>query len=92
MMITRVSRLSGIERTRDVPVQPEDFHRWESGGALIQDAMPYLPAPEREFLMSGITPDEWVECFGTGDHDDDPEPTPEQMAIIAESRLPKGVA
>lgn len=33
-------------------------------GAMIQDAFPFLDAGEREFLMSGITPDEWDRMFG----------------------------
>ena len=30
---------------------------------LIQDAMPGVPAPLREFVKSGITPEEWVGIF-----------------------------
>lgn len=28
-------------------------------GALIQDAFPRLTAEQREFLLTGITPEEW---------------------------------
>ena len=31
------------------------------GCELIQNAMPNLSADEREFLMTGITPEEWAE-------------------------------
>lgn len=33
-------------------------------GVLIQDAFPTLAADEREFLMSGITKEEWESIFG----------------------------
>jgi len=31
-----------------------------AGGALIQDAFPMLNSEEREFILSGITPEEWA--------------------------------
>jgi len=37
---------------------------WEDGGELIQKAMPNLTADEREFLMTGITPEEWADICG----------------------------
>jgi|TARA_R100000697_G_scaffold25916_1_gene34391 hypothetical protein len=33
-------------------------------GSLIQDVMPDISADEREFIMTGITPDEWDAEFG----------------------------
>lgn len=36
--------------------------KWQ-GGALIQDAFPMLDADQREFLLTGITPDEWDAMF-----------------------------
>lgn len=32
-------------------------------GALIQDALPWLNADQREFIMTGITPDMWDRLF-----------------------------
>ena len=32
-------------------------------GQLIQNAFPFLNADEREFLMTGITPEEWDAMF-----------------------------
>tara|TARA_Y100000296_G_scaffold73682_1_gene91423 strand:- start:308 stop:457 length:150 start_codon:yes stop_codon:yes gene_type:complete len=34
-------------------VQAEDYEAWENG-ELIQNAMPYLSADEREVLISGM--------------------------------------
>lgn len=59
MRITRKSIISGTERTRDIPVNPEDFITWEKGYGSIQDLMPYLSDDDREFILSGITPSEW---------------------------------
>ena len=43
----------------------EGFHRY-AGGDLLQDAFPFLNAGEREFLKTGITPQEWDAEFGEG--------------------------
>ncbi len=39
------------------------FNAWESG-ELIQNAFPTLSADEREFIKTGILPQEWEELFG----------------------------
>lgn len=31
---------------------------------LIQEALPFLNADDREFLLTGITPEKWKETFG----------------------------
>ena len=62
MKITRTSMATGITRTRDLPVTPEQMADWENG-ALIQKAMPNLSADDREFVMMGITDDEWDNMF-----------------------------
>lgn len=43
---------------REITYDPADMRKYESG-ALIQDAFPYLSPDDREFLKSGITPEEW---------------------------------
>lgn len=43
--------------------QMQRGHREYCAGALIQQAFPFLSAEEREFLMTGITPEEWDEIF-----------------------------
>jgi hypothetical protein len=63
MLVTKTSVLSGVTRTMDMSVTSEQLCLWR-GGMLIQDAMPNLSADEREFLMTGITPDEWDDAFG----------------------------
>lgn len=67
MRIARTSSITGITHIRDIPdLTQEMLDAWESG-MLIQDAMPTLSAGDREFLMTGITPEEWDEAFGQDD-------------------------
>jgi hypothetical protein len=63
MWIKRKSVISGIERTRSIPANPDDYLAWQAGIASIQDAMPYLNDDDREFVLSGITPEEWEDAF-----------------------------
>ena len=63
MLITRKSLISGNINTMSLPITEEQYTAWEQG-TLVQDAMPHLTPDEREFVMSGITPEEWAETFG----------------------------
>jgi hypothetical protein len=63
MKITMRSMMSGKDNTMDIDVTPEQIELWRSG-VLIQVAMPNVPAPQREFLMTGVTPEEWDYFFG----------------------------
>jgi hypothetical protein len=47
----------------DLDVTQEQLDDWKSG-TLIQNAMPQLSPDEREFLMTGVTKEEWDETFG----------------------------
>lgn len=67
MQITRRSQLTGKTHTRDVPVDKERMLKYVSGGGLIQEIFPDLSREDREFIRTGITPEEWKEHFGTGD-------------------------
>ena len=66
MKITKVSRFSGIERTKDLDITEEQLKLWKSG-MLIQDAMPNLSPDDREFLITGVTSDEWDAFIGGSD-------------------------
>ena len=39
-------------------------------GKIVQDAFPFLNADEREFLMTGLTPEEWEDLWGDEDEAD----------------------
>ena len=58
MLIIRRSGLTGNISTMDIDVTQEQINEWE-GGSLIKDVMPDLTPEEREFIMTGITQEEW---------------------------------
>lgn len=60
MKITKTSMLSGKTRELDIPVTEEQLKLWKSG-VLIQDAMPNLDQDQREFIMTGSTPEDWAD-------------------------------
>ena len=62
MLITRLSPFSNKENSMEIEVTQEQIALWESG-TLIQNAMPHLTPDEREFIMTGITPEEWDSAF-----------------------------
>ena len=62
MLITRTSMRSNSVSTRDLSVTQSQIELWEAGG-LIQDVMPELSSEDREFIMTGITPEEWDSVF-----------------------------
>ena len=62
MQITKTSVHSGITRTLDLDVTFEEIAAWQAG-ELIQVAMPRLDADGREFIKTGITPEDWAAEF-----------------------------
>lgn len=68
MKLTKVSTLTGKENTVELPLTQDEFDTGElqrSRGWLIQQVYPNLNKWDREFLISGITREEWEEIFGT---------------------------
>ena len=63
MLITRKSLISGNINSMSLPIREEQYTAWEQG-TLVQVAMPHLSPDEREFVMTGITPEEWADNFG----------------------------
>ena len=63
MQIVRTSRISGNTNVMDIDITTDQFLSWIDG-SLIQEVMPNISADEREFIMTGITPDEWDAMFG----------------------------
>lgn len=63
MLITRTSQATGVTRTLDLPVTPEQVAAFESGSGLIQDIFPDLSSSDREFILSGMTEQEWSDIF-----------------------------
>ena len=63
MIIERESPFSGNKNVMDIQVTDAQIDAW-MGGELIQNAMPNVSADEREFIKTGITPEEWENTFG----------------------------
>ena len=62
MNITRTSDLTGVTRTMDLPITLVQILAWQHG-KLVQEAFPQLNADQREFIMTGISAEEWDEIF-----------------------------
>lgn len=80
MNVTMTSIISGKESSLDINITADQLERIENRretGEHIQTIVPDLPADQREFLISGITPEEWNAQFGwvgdQGDGEADPE-------------------
>ena len=62
MLVTKTSAMTGKTSSMQIDVTVEQINAWK-GGTMIQNAMPNLTPDEREFLMTGATPDEWEKAF-----------------------------
>jgi len=63
MQITRTSALTGKVHSREIKCQQVQLDLYASGKYLIQDVFPMLSDDDREFIKTGITPEEWAETF-----------------------------
>ena len=68
MKITRRSHLTGKVHTMDLPVTGEQLIHVEQG-EVIQSVLGHLTPGQREFVMTGITDDEWEAVFGPEEDD-----------------------
>ena len=66
MLIKRKSIIDGKMREKEIPVTEEQYQNWENG-MLIQDAMPNLTPGEREYILTGISEEEWDDLFDDRD-------------------------
>lgn len=64
MLVTRVSVISRKENSLELDVTQDQLNRYEFGLGLLQDIFPNLSRDEREFIKTGITPQEWEQLFG----------------------------
>jgi hypothetical protein len=58
MNTLRTSPLTGKEVVRDLEVTHVQLTAWRAG-ALIQNVMPKLTDDEREFIMTGLSSEDW---------------------------------
>lgn len=66
MIIVRRSPVTGKMNHREIDITEAQYLSWENG-ELIQDAMPNLSDDDREFIISGCTPEDfsflWPICL-----------------------------
>jgi hypothetical protein len=55
-----------IEREREMPVTQEELDRHAIKRELAQNVWPQLSPSDREWLMTGVTAEEWDQVFHTG--------------------------
>ena len=70
MLVTNVSQMSGKETTMELDITHEQLDRFENrraNGEYVQTIFPNLTKGEREFLLTGVTPIEWEQMFGSGE-------------------------
>jgi len=63
MLIKKRSMFTGKLNEMDLNITQEQIDNYNSG-ALVQEAFSNLNADEREFLISGATPEEWERFMG----------------------------
>jgi len=63
MKIVRTSQLTGKKHSMDLPVTMSQMKRFYSGKASIQNIFPDLSPSQREFILTGITEEEWDANF-----------------------------
>jgi uncharacterized paraquat-inducible protein A len=66
VLIRKKSMITGQFHEMDLPVTLEQLARFHAG-VLIQEVFPHLDAGQREFLLTGVTPQEWKEHVGDPD-------------------------
>jgi hypothetical protein len=60
--IVRTSPLTGRENSMVVDITPDQYEKYLNG-ELIQIAFPHLTNAEREFILTGYTPQDWEAMF-----------------------------
>jgi hypothetical protein len=64
MKVSKRSTLTGKVHEMDLPVTQQQLDDHANKKGLAQHIFSHLNPEEREFLMTGITPDEWKAVFG----------------------------
>lgn len=63
-VVVRRSPFSGETHQAVIKMTEKQYEAWTIDGLAIQHALPHLNAYEREFLMTGITPEDWKKMVG----------------------------
>lgn len=58
MTVYRRNPFTGVMSSMELPITNEQVEAWQNG-AYIQNVMPQLNADQREFMISGLLPEEF---------------------------------
>ena len=72
MLVTKTSQYSGITREKELDITLEQMEAFTCG-THIQRVFPNLSSSDREFILTGITQDEWDELFPPEPEENEPE-------------------
>lgn len=61
--VYKASVINGNINSMVLPTRQGELEYWEDSNALVQDVFPHFTAAQREFLISGLTPEEWNKLF-----------------------------
>lgn len=61
MLIVRRNPFNGKKYQWELPITDAQYESWQGCGILIQHAMPNLNPDQREFVKTGILPEQWDE-------------------------------
>lgn len=66
VLVTMKSQLTGRVHTRQINVDEDALWAYLDGvdPRPVQVCFPHLAPEDREFLITGTTPEEWAECLG----------------------------
>ena len=70
MFLVRKSMFTGEVHSMDLPITRDQLDRWERGG-LTQEVFPGLTSSQREFIVTGVTEEEWDNAFRSMNREDD---------------------
>ena len=59
MKLIKRSPFSGKMNSREIDITVEQLNDYYNSGKNIQDVFPHLSADDREFIMTGIPPEEF---------------------------------
>lgn len=69
VIVIMESTLSGKRNAMKIDAPAESILEWMKSGKKIQNFFPLMPKEQREFLISGCTPEEWEQIKDDLDED-----------------------
>jgi hypothetical protein len=82
VIVRAQSPVTGDMNEMTMPTTEARILDWMRNGTMIQDALPELSPDQREFLLTGFTPEDWDKTFPPGCEDpSDLDPEEEEDAF-----------